>query len=229
VTGADLRESVDARRLVDAARRLAAAGLSPGASGNLSVRTADGVLVTRGGAALARLETRDLVLIRPDGAIEGGTPTKEAGMHTALYARRTDATAVVHLHSPWATAVSCLPGRDGSAALEPYTPYHPMRLGRVPLVPDAAPGSAALAEAVGAAATADAVLLLAHHGSVVAAADLDTAVDLAEELEVAAQLTIVLAGTAARPLPAASPPPGARGSGASGSRGSGSGALRPAP
>jgi len=67
-----------------------------------------------------------------------------------------------------------------------------MRLGDVPLVPYARPGSAELAAGVAAAAPRNPVLLLANHGPVVAAPTLDAAIDLVEELETAARLTLLL-------------------------------------
>jgi ribulose-5-phosphate 4-epimerase/fuculose-1-phosphate aldolase len=78
-----------------------------------------------------------------------------------------------------------------------------MRLGALPVAPYAPPGSAELAERVGALAGAHAVLLLANHGSVVAGETLDHAVDLAEELEAAARLHFTLLGVEHRRLTAA--------------------------
>jgi ribulose-5-phosphate 4-epimerase/fuculose-1-phosphate aldolase len=78
-----------------------------------------------------------------------------------------------------------------------------MRLGRLPVVPYARPGSAELAAGVAEPAGAHAVLLLANHGSVVAADELDRAVDLAEELEAAARLHFTLLGTEHRELTSA--------------------------
>lgn len=187
--------------LVTTARRLAVSGLSPGSSGNLSVRVAGGVLVTRRGADLAALGPDDLVEVGDDGAVRaapGARPTKETAMHQAAYAARPDARAVVHLHSHHATAVACLPpGADGLADLPPYTPYRVMRLGDVPLVPFAPPGSPELAAHVRDAAHRGHALLLAQHGSLVAGPDLETAAADAAELEAAARLALELAGRGA--------------------------------
>ncbi|MFE5291878.1 class II aldolase/adducin family protein [Isoptericola sp. NPDC056618] len=197
--------------IVATARRLAAAGMSPGSSGNLSVRLPGAVLVTRRGADLAALEPADLVLVGDDGVVRadpvtrsGARPTKETAMHQAVYAARHGAGAVVHLHSHYATALACLPaGADGFAALPPYTPYRVMRLGDVPLVPFAPPGSAELAGLVGAAAARGHAMLLAQHGALVAAADLETAAADAAELEAASRLSLELAGRPAGVIDAA--------------------------
>jgi ribulose-5-phosphate 4-epimerase/fuculose-1-phosphate aldolase len=180
--------------LVVAARHLAAAGLSPGSSGNLSMIWSDRLLVTPTGSSLSRVVEEDLAEVALDGTVLRGNPTKELAFHLAVYHNRAGANAVVHLHSPWATAVSCLPGIHGLADLPPTTPYRVMRLGAVPLARYASPGSEDLGHAVGELATDHGVILLANHGSVVAGESLNAAVDLAEELETTCQLAIMLRG-----------------------------------
>ena len=194
---------MSADQLIRAARHLAARGLSPGSSGNLSIRSGDRVLITPTGSSLSRVKAVDLAEVTLHGAVVVGEPSKEYPLHLAVYRQRPDATAVVHLHSPYATAIACLPpDGDGHAALPPLTPYRAMRLGDVPVAPYAAPGTAELAAGVEALAGGAAVLLLAQHGSVVAAAGIDAAVDLAEELETAAHLTLLLDGRSPRMIPA---------------------------
>lgn len=188
--------------LVDAARHLAARGLSPGSSGNLSVRTPDGVLLTPTGSSLSRVTADELALVALDGTVLAGAPSKEWPLHLAAYRADPEVTAVVHLHAPASTAIACLPPIDGGLAdLPAYTPYRVMSLGDVPLLPYAAPGSAELGPPFGdAVAAGRRVALLANHGSVVAAATLDRAVDLAEELETSAQLALTLRHLFARTL-----------------------------
>lgn len=194
---------MNADALIAAARHLAARGLSPGSSGNLSIRVGDRVLLTPTGSSLSRVEAGDLAELSLDGTqLAGGRPTKEWAVHLAAYAADAALAAVVHLHAPASTAISCLaPAEEGLADLPAYTPYRVMSLGEVPLVPYARPGDAALGAEVGARiASGHRALLLANHGSVTAAATLDRAVDLAEELEASAALALALAGRDAREL-----------------------------
>jgi 3-dehydro-4-phosphotetronate decarboxylase len=182
--------------LVRVARHLSDRGLSPGSSGNLSVRVGDRVLLTPTGSSFTRVRAGDLAEVQLDGVHSGGgTPTKELAIHLGVYAADAEARAVVHLHAPASTAFACLPPREnGLADLPTYTPYRVMSLGDVPLVPYAAPGDPALGDAVAAEITRGRrVLLLANHGSVVAASSLDRAADLAEELEASARLALTLA------------------------------------
>lgn len=189
--------------LIAAARHLAARGLSPGSSGNLSLRTPDGILLTPTGSSLSRVTVDGLALVGLDGATIAGHPSKEWPLHLAAYRADPAVRAVVHLHSPSSTAVACLPPTaDGLADLPAYTPYRVMSLGDVPLLPYAAPGSPELGPPFGeAVASGHRVALLANHGSAIAAETLDRAVDLAEELEASAQLALTLRHLPARPLP----------------------------
>ena len=192
---------MSARDLIEACRSLAAAGLSPGSSGNASVRAGDRILVTPTGSSLRRVNESDLSALSLDGEHLGGpAPTKEWNLHVAAYRVRPDAGAIIHLHSRAATAVSCLECAPGDDPLPTYTPYRVRTLGRVRLVDYAPPGSEALARGVGEAAGDAHVMLLANHGSVVCAPDVQRAVDLCEELEAAAELALTLHGRAARRL-----------------------------
>lgn len=201
-------ESEHRDHLVATARRLADRGLSPGGSGSLARRLDDRMLVTPTGSSFARLRAEELALVPLDGPppTTGPRPSKEAGLHRAVFAARPEATAVVHLHAPSTVAVSCLDPRagapDGTGPIPPLTPYQLMRLGPLPTAPYAPPGSPELAAAVGELAASADVLLLANHGSVAFAADLDRAADLAEELEAAARLHLTLVGLEHRRLTA---------------------------
>src|SRR5699024_977292 len=95
--------------MADAGRRLHRLGLSPGTTGNMAVRTADGVLVTPSGARMGDLHGVTMSLLDPDGALLAGPrATKEAFLHLAVLRNRPDAQAVVHVHAPHITAVACL-------------------------------------------------------------------------------------------------------------------------
>lgn len=189
-------------QVVAACRHLSTAGLSPGSSGNLSVRVDDDLLVvTPTGSSLRRVTADDLAVVRLDGSVLGpARPSKEVPLHRAVYARRPDAVAVVHLHSPYAVAAACLDRPAGAPTLPPLTPYQVMRLGDLPVAPYARPGTAALAAGVEALAADHAALLLANHGSLTASTSLDGAVDLAEEIEAAARVALLVRGLRPREL-----------------------------
>ena len=177
-------------------------GLTSGSTGNISVRTPDGGwLMTPTNVSMGTLDPARLSLFDTDGRfVSGDAPTKEAFLHFSMYGERTDAGAVVHLHSSHSTAVSIMADIDPEDVLPPLTAYYVMRVGRLPLVPYFAPGDPALADAVRGLAGRHHAILLANHGPVVAGTSLANAQYAAEELEETAKLFLMLQNHAKRVL-----------------------------
>ena len=100
----------------------------------------------------------------------------------------------MHLHSCHATALSMLPCPDPDDWLPPLTPYSVMKLGKVTLLPYFMPGDPAIGAAIRGLAGKRSAIMLANHGPVVAAKDLEAAVYAAEELEAAAKLALLTQG-----------------------------------
>jgi len=170
-------------------------GLTVGSSGNISVRIDDGWLMTPTNACLGRLDPAALSKLDLHGnLVSGAKPTKEAFLHTSVYAQRPTAGAIVHLHSTHAVAVSLLADLDPEEPIPPITAYYVMKIGKLALVPYYAPGDVALADAVREVAGRHHAVLLANHGPVVAGRDLETAVYATEELEETARLYLMLRG-----------------------------------
>ena len=185
-------------------RSLFERGLTHGSTGNLSIRTGPGFLMTPTGSSLGALDPARLAALDADGVhVRGDPPTKEALLHLAMYRERPRDRAVVHLHSTHSVAVSVLADVDPANALPPLTAYYAMRIGTLPLVPYFAPGDAALADAVAGFATRHHALLLANHGPVVSGVSLDAAADAIEELEATAKLWLLVRGDTVRLLDAA--------------------------
>jgi 3-dehydro-4-phosphotetronate decarboxylase len=181
--------------LIAAGRRLAESGISPGSSGNLSVVVADRVLVTGTGADLGRLAPDDLAVVARDGAhLDGPRPSKELPVHLAMYARNPEHTAVVHVHSPHAVAVACLPPWSPVSAVPPLTPYFIMRVGQVPLLPYRPPGDPELGTLLRARTGSFRAALLANHGQVTSGASMAEALASAIELEETCRITLLTDG-----------------------------------
>jgi ribulose-5-phosphate 4-epimerase/fuculose-1-phosphate aldolase len=177
-------------------RSLFERGLTPGSSGNISVRLEDGTyLTTPTNASLGFLDPARLSHIGSGGQLlSGDKPTKEVPLHTALYETRREAQAVVHLHSTHSVAVSMLPEVDPASVLPAMTAYYVMKLGATALIPYYRPGDEAVAGAIRGLAGRYSSVLLANHGPVVAGESLDAAVYATEELEETARLYLMLRG-----------------------------------
>ena len=187
--------------IVRLARSLFERGLSFGSSGNISVRTQDGWLMTPTGSSMGDLDPERISRLDRDGNwLSGDQPTKESFLHMSMYGKRSKANAIVHLHSTHSVAVSCLHGIDKNNVLPPLTAYYVMRIGKLPLIPYFAPGDVNLAKAVGEMASKHHAVLLANHGPVVSGTCLEDAIYAIEELEETAKLFLLLRGHTSNPL-----------------------------
>ena len=176
-------------------------GFSVGSAGNVSARLPDGFLMTPTNATLGEIEPDRIAKIDADGNHVGGDkPTKEVFLHRAFYDTRLQAGAVVHLHSTWATALSCLEDTNPDDCIPPLTPYVVMRVGPVKLVPYVKPGDPKSGDLIRDLCGAYGAVLLANHGPVVSGKDLFSAVCAAEELEETAKLLVALEGRKTRLL-----------------------------
>lgn len=172
------------QQLIATAQSMTAAGLNKGTAGNLSVRlndrTAPGFLITPTGMDYAQLDTDDIVLMHLDGThTSKRLPSSEWRFHRDVYAKRPEAGAILHAHSPFATSLACL-RRD-------IPPFHYMiaRFGgnTVRCAAYATFGTQALSDAVLNALQARQACLLANHGMLVFGKDLTQALKLGVELE----------------------------------------------
>ena len=172
------RDSALREAIVAAARTMHALGLSPGRSGNISVRRKDGMLITASGIRPEDMDPEtDVVFIDRTGAWAAGAtvPSSEWPFHRAIYAARPDAASVVHCHSRFATALAC--------AHLPIPAFHYMvaKAGgaEIPLAPYATYGTPELTGHAAAALQSYNACLLANHGQVAIGPSLDDALELA--------------------------------------------------
>jgi L-fuculose-phosphate aldolase len=169
-------------QIASAARRLAAAGLVAGTSGNLSARRGQEVAITPTGAVLAELEADMVTIVSLEGEVVEGdlAPTSEVELHLGLY-REFDTGAVVHTHAPMATALSCVLDEL------PCIHYEMLSLGgAVRVAPYETFGTPELARSVVDALDGRSACLMSNHGAVTHGADVATAVRSTELLEWAA-------------------------------------------
>jgi L-fuculose-phosphate aldolase len=156
-------------------------GLTPGMSGNVSVRTPQGFLVTPSGMPYPDLTPDDTVEIKLDGTIRPGqkTPSTEWRLHRDILGARQDVQAIVHTHSMFCTTISML--------RRPIPAVHYMVVlsgsDEIPCAEYATFGSEQLAlNAVTALRGGDACLL-ANHGMIALGSTLASALRLAAEVE----------------------------------------------
>jgi L-fuculose-phosphate aldolase len=141
-------------------RRIADGGLVQGTEGNASARAGELIAISPSALPYDTLRPEDVCLVSPDGRlVEGPRPSVELPMHLAVLAARPDVGAVVHTHSPRATANPQVPVAEGRS------------------------GTPELAAAVVAAAGAGGAVVMRGHGPVCFGADLAEALERAFALE----------------------------------------------
>jgi L-fuculose-phosphate aldolase len=172
---ADLRNKV-----IETCLNMNASGINQGTSGNVSVRTDEGFLITASGIPYARMKPEHIVEMDLDGGYRGDyLPSSEWRMHLDILKARPEASAVVHTHSIHATALSCLRreipafhymiGVAGGTSLRvsEYAEF----------------GTQALSDAMLKALQERSACLLANHGQICFGPNLDRALWLAIEVE----------------------------------------------
>jgi L-fuculose-phosphate aldolase len=177
----------DALALVKAAKHCAQGGLIPGTSGNLSMRTPRGLLITPSGVPYSDLSTEDLVELEMDGTplrAFAPVPSSEWQLHVQLYERRPEIQAIVHTHSRYATTLSCL--RRSIPAVHYYIAI--AGTSTVRCADYATYGTLELGQNAVKALQGSKACLLANHGLVALGDSLDNAVKVAFEIENVASL-----------------------------------------
>lgn len=103
-----MNEQALRQEIVEVAQAIDRAGFCPSKSGNVSARFGEGLLITPSGLPYAQTRPQDLIHLSLDGTVLAGErkPSSEWPFHVAIYNARPDAQAIVHTHSPRATALS---------------------------------------------------------------------------------------------------------------------------
>lgn len=154
--------------LCAAAHQLAAAGLTVGTGGNLSIRVEDAVLLTPSGCRLESVKPEQLVIVDLEGSVVVPTPyrpTSELRFHLDIY-RTTSASAVAHAHPVASVALANI--------VDELPPIHytaAMIGGSVRVAPYAVFGSQELSDAVTTALHERTAALMRNHGSVAIGGD----------------------------------------------------------
>jgi L-fuculose-phosphate aldolase len=168
------------RGLITTALAMNTSGLNQGASGNVSVRHDDHILITPSALSYEHCHPGDIVRLDLDGTFSGPRkPSSEWGFHLKIYRARPEAGAVLHAHSPWCTTLACL-----ERGIPPFHYMVALAGGdTIPCAPYAVFGSRELSDNVAAALENRSACLMSHHGMVCFADSLEKVLDLAIEVE----------------------------------------------
>jgi L-fuculose-phosphate aldolase len=158
--------------------------INRGKSGNVSARIGGGFLITPTGLAYDAIRAEDIVEMTLEGEVRGSRePSSEWRFHRDIYVARPDASAIVHAHSTFATALACL-GRGIPAFhyMVAVAGGSDIRCARY-----ATFGTQELSDNALTAIAGRTACLLANHGMIAVGPSLDAALALAVEVEALAE------------------------------------------
>lgn len=159
-------------------------GLVCGSGGNISCRVEGGFLITSTGTALEAVTEDRIVFVKNDGTYDSTLkPSKEYALHWKSYLARPDISVVMHVHSIYSIAYSCLDNKCDTDTVPVYTPGYGARIGKLPIIPYLLPGSKELANAVSSVILKSNCVLLKNHGLITVGKDMQSAMNLIEEIE----------------------------------------------
>ncbi|MEM7026712.1 MAG: class II aldolase/adducin family protein [Pseudomonadota bacterium] len=174
--------SIDLRNdIIKKAGEFKSSGLSVGKSGNISARHEKGFLITPTGFQYEALTAEDICYCDFSGnVIEGKwSPSSEWQIHADIYQQHEYINAVVHCHSPYATALACC--HKGIPA------FHYMVAvaggASIPCAEYATFGTNDLSKNVNQILSNHKACLLANHGQITIGENIAAAFALAEEVE----------------------------------------------
>lgn len=192
----DIYEIAKKRSLIKCGRKLGEKNLSPGTSGNISIRHNNRILISASGSALPDLGFDDIVIMNFHSKVIKGKkkPSSEKHLHAKIYEMRPDINAIVHCHAPYVSsfAVSHIP------LSKPIISENVFYFGEIPLAQYAMPSSDELVEYTAKYFDHCDAVLMANHGIIIGGKNLEDAYYKMETAETYAKIylnSIILGGS----------------------------------
>ena len=160
------------KQIVEVGKLLYSKDLTSATSGNISVKTDDGIFITASGTALGFLQPNEIVLIDFDGnVLAGGRPSSEKMLHVEIYKQRPDVKAIIHTHPVYLTSFAACHEPLNAPIISENVLYFE----EIPVAPYAMPSSSELVYYTTEYLNNRDVVLMANHGAISIAENLEKA------------------------------------------------------
>lgn len=181
-----LNERKKIKSLIEYAKRLGEKDLTPGTSGNISLRYKNNIMISGSGTALGYLNKDDVVIMDFDGNVIKGKkkPSSEKHLHAKIYEMRSDINAIIHCHAPYVSAFAVA----HKPLSRPIISENVFYFGEIPLAEYAMPSSEKLVENTAKFFTNHDAVLMANHGIIVGGKDIADAYYKMETAETYAKI-----------------------------------------
>lgn len=180
-------EILDAKQqIIQTGRKLGAKNMSPGTSGNISMRFSENILISASGTCLYELNEDGIVLMDTESKVLDGSrkPSSEKHLHAKIYNMRPDINAIVHCHAPYVSTFAVC----HKPLSRPIISENVFYFGEIPLAEYAMPSSDELVENTAKFFDMHDAVLMANHGIIIGGKSLDDAYYKMETAEVYAQI-----------------------------------------
>ena len=175
------------KQIIEVGKLLYAKDLTFATSGNISVKTDDGIYITASGTALGFLKPNEIVLLDFDGnVIAGGKPSSEKMLHVEIYKQRPEIKAIIHTHPVYLTSFAACHEPLNAPIMSENILYFE----DIPVAPYAMPSSSELVYYTSEYLKNRDVVLMANHGAVSIAENLEKAFLKMETAEYYAKVTL---------------------------------------
>lgn len=174
------------QQIIKIGEKLGSKNMSPGTSGNISIRFGENILITGSGTCLYELSEDDIVLMDAEGNLIDGNrkPSSEKHLHTRIYQMRQDLNAIVHCHAPYVSTFAVC----HKPLSRPIISENVFYFGEIPVAEYAMPSSNELVENTSKFFVKLDTVLMANHGIIVGGKNLKEAYYKTDTAEVYAQI-----------------------------------------
>lgn len=176
------------QQIIKFGKKLGEKNMSPGTSGNISVRFGENVLITASGSYLGDMTEEDIVVIDSNCNVINGNKkaSSEKNLHNKIYKLRPDIGAIIHCHSPYVSSFAVC----HKPLSKPLISENVFYFGEIPVAEYGLPGSEKLVENTAKYFAKHNAVLMANHGIIIGAKDIKNAYYLMETAETFAQIYI---------------------------------------
>lgn len=175
------------KQLIELGKKLYLKDLTSATSGNLSIKTENGIYITATGTVLGNLSEKDIVLLNFEGnEISEGKASSEKILHVEIYKQRPDVKAIIHTHPVYLTTFAACHIPLNEAIMAENILYFE----DIPVADYAMPSSIQLVENTVKCLKNRDVVMMANHGAIAIADTLEHAFLKMETAEYYAHVTL---------------------------------------
>ncbi|MBQ4123214.1 class II aldolase/adducin family protein [bacterium] len=178
---------MEKKKIIKLGKKLYKKNLTIATSGNLSIKTDKGILITTSGSSLGNLDEKDVVLIDFEGnEQENKKASSEKMLHVEIYKQRPEIRSIIHTHPVYLTSFAAC----HKTLKEPIMSENILYFEEIPVAEYAMPSSKKLVENTVKYLKDKDVVMMANHGAIAIADTIEKAFAKLETAEYYAHVSL---------------------------------------